>query len=229
MDLWLSRVLPLFLLGINLVLGLLVWKKSKEKPIRMMGLLSGYVFVYELAGHALGYRGISNLWLYNVANHIWVAGLCWYYYLLLSDQRFRKFTAVLFILYLLINMPLVFLYSFRSQGLNAPGIIVGSILVILLSLFFLYEENIKETSASIFSNPYYFFCIGLVFIHLLFIFMNGMYNFLLNYYKTGNMQLFLVYVPILGALLFNVLVSIGFVCYLRNLKSMQSLQAASSY
>lgn len=227
MEIWLSRIMPLFLLGVNMLLGLWVYSKTKEMPMRIMGLLSGYVFLYELTGHTLGYQGISNLWVYNIANLIWVAGLCGYYYFLLSVRKFKKLTIVLAMLYLLINTPVVYVYSFRSQALNAPGIIMGSVLVILLSLIYLYEENIKATTAPLFSNPYYFFCIGLVCIHLLFIFMNGMYNFLLTYYKTGNMQLFLVFLPIAGSVVFNILISIGFVCYLRNLKSMQPLQAAS--
>ncbi len=227
MDFWLSRILPLFLMGINLFLGFYVWGRAKENSMRIMGVLSAFVFLYELAGHLLGYNGIPNLGLYNFANLIWVAGLLWYYHVLFAGLVLKRLSKYILSFYVAINLILTLIYTFHSNGLNTPGIIAGSSGVIFFALCYLNEENASDTTVSIFKNPHYFFTVGLIFIHLMFIFVHGMYNFLLDNYKSDGMRLFLIYLPVSGSVLFNLFISIGFICYLRNTKYTRPLQAGS--
>lgn len=182
-------------------------------------MLSAFVFTYEFAGHLLGLFGVNNLWLYNFANFVWVLCTCIFYYYLLATTQHKKWVIILSIIYLTGNAWLTFGYTFQSHALNTQGIIFGSLVIILFSFLYLLEQSSSETTEPLTRNPCYYFCIAFICIHIVIIFINGMYNFLYSNYRSHAMVAFMIYFPVAGSVVFNFLVSKGFVCYLRNTKS----------
>lgn len=218
MNIWLSRILPLGCLLIAMLFGIAAYGKHCGRPVKLMVWLAAFVFTYEAAGHYLGYHHKNNLWLYNFASVCWVTGIGYYYNCVLVSRGFRKTLLILYAAYVLISLPLTFIYTFRSEGLNTPGITAGSILVIICALLYLIEQNKSETTESFFRNPHYFFAIAFILYYAMLIFMNGMYNFLLENYTSDGLNQFIIYLPIVTSFLYNVFISLGFICCLRNTK-----------
>jgi|GEM_PF-6245575 len=219
MNSWLSRFLPLACLFISMLLGMAAYrKKESSAPVKLMGLLAVWVFLYEAVGHYLGFHRKNNLWLYNIAFLVWVVGICYYYWLVLQRAFYRKMVLVLFVGYLLINIPLVFVYTFRSAAFNTPGVLISGVLVIGCSLLYLLEQNKSESTAPLSGSPLYYFCIGFIVYFSVIIFMNSMYNFLLENYISERLNRFIVYLPVLASFMFNLFISLGFICCLRNTK-----------
>lgn len=219
MNIWLSRFFPLACLFISMLLGIAAFRKCNSNgPVKIMGLLAVFVFLYEAAGHYLGYHRRNNLWLYNIAFLVWVAGICYYYYHALQTFFYRKIVCILSIVYLLINIPLTFSYTFRSVAFNSPGILASSVLVIVCSLLYLLEQNKSESTEPLSKSPFYFFCIAFIVYFSVIIFMNSMYNFLLENYISESLNRFIVYLPVLASFMFNLFISLGFICCLRNTK-----------
>lgn len=218
MNIWLARIFPLACLCIAVLFGIAAYRKQCGGPVRLMVWLAAFVFAYEAAGHYLGYHHNNNLWLYNFATLCWVTGICYYYHSVLKSRGFRSAVLILAAAYFLISLPMACIYTFSSEGLNTPGITAGGVLVIICSLMYLLEQNKTDTTESFFRNPHYFFSIAFILYFAMLIFMNGMYNFLLENYISDGLNQFIIYLPIFTSFLYNVFISLGFICCLRNTK-----------
>lgn len=209
-----SRILPIILLGIAALISAYSWPKS-ALSLRIVAIISGMNFLFEVVGNYMGYLGINNIWLYNVSDLIRFPLWFMFFHFIFISPRQKSITLLFAILFPILWIVLTFFQSISI--FQTYSFIIGSILLLILCFLYLFNEYKSNSTESVFRNPTLWICLGLLFYYSLNLPFIGLYNWLNGI--SSNFTLTYFYICVIGSsILLSLLIIIAFLCNSRNKK-----------
>lgn len=209
-----TRVLPLLAMGVPIIIAALVWQRL-NKPLRLAALICTMNLLFETSGNFLGYKNISNIWLYNFSDLMRFTLWLVFFYLIFIGRQSK------FVFMLLMLFPCFWLLALWFQPVTefqTLSFVIGSILILLCCFLFLLNEYQSESTERITLSAYFWICIGLLIYYSLNLPFIGLYNWLLE----SSLQFTSLYfkVCVIGSsIVLSLLMGKGFLCTIPKKKS----------
>jgi hypothetical protein len=203
-------ILPLFFILIAATVSLLSFRDNFPVNLKRLSVLWVFIFLVEITGHITGMMKIRNIWLYNIFNIIFLAGLIFILKNQLRDIQVKKIATALLVSFLLFS---VFNISWlqKNWNYNTLNYVIGGTIIVLLSVLYFIELYRSDKTEKIYHDPFFWFCTGFLIYFGGTVPFFGMFNLMLenNFRFTSFYQ---KYVYVSFSVLLNILIAAGFLC-----------------
>jgi len=195
---------------------ILFWSSAKDTDLRwFLPYLTLIVFVEVMGWYLPVFLGKTNAWLFNISvpiEYLFFAFIFYAHYAKPLNRKFALIFIVLFSAYVICYSLIKGIYNFNTYYL-----LIGSLVMIILSVLYFSEQYSKTETGNIWSEPMFWITTGV------FLFNAGefSYNFLSEFIVKNNLDPTISLFRLINnklIILFYLLIAIAFIC-LRNTKA----------
>lgn len=136
-----------------MIFYLLNFYEFKDKSLRVIFFLLTFGFLFDLYGWYCFITGEANFFFYNLFILVQTLFLYSFFYLIFQSKFFKVLLIIASACFLI--MWIIFFLRIRSTGYFTVLESVQNISILILSIYFFYEQIFKNSFYFIFSKPHF--------------------------------------------------------------------------